>query len=100
MGAVAIVSNDDARGVDIGVRLTKRGDDAIAAAFGRSEIDEEHLVLFVMNHLGQFRAQADEVGASELAFEDGILEMIAKSAKNLEDLPEALIVADIVGDQI
>ena len=54
----------------------------------------------MMDHLRQLSAQPNQVCARELAFEDGILKMVAETTQNLKDFPEALVVADIVADEI
>jgi hypothetical protein len=93
-------SNDKARRIDIRIRQAERGDDAIAASFGRAEMDEQNLVFVVIDDAVKFRATPDKVAGSELALEHGVLQMIAEPTHGLEDLPEPLVVADVVTNQI
>jgi hypothetical protein len=93
-------SNNDAGGVNGGVGEAEGGDDAVAAAFGGPEMDEQDLVFGVFDDAGEFNAAADEVAGRELAFEDGVLEMVAKTAHEFEDFAEAAVVGDVVTDEI
>ena len=90
----------DQRGIQVGIWFTHGGDDAVSSILGWTEIHEQHLVLGVMDDGVEFRAKAGQVGGCELAFEDGILDVVAGLAEGLEDLPEAFVVADVVADQI
>ncbi len=53
-----------------------------------------------MDDLRKLGAEPDEIHARELAFEDGILEMIAEAAEDLENFAQAPVVADVVRDKI
>jgi hypothetical protein len=61
-------------------------------------MDEQNLIFVVIDDAGKFRAAPNKVAGSELALEYGVLEMIAVPAHGLEDLAEALVVADVVTD--
>ena len=63
-------------------------------------MDEQNLVFGVLDDAGEFGAAADEVGRGELAFEDGVLEMVAETAHESEDFAEAAVVGDVVTDEI
>lgn len=52
----------------------------------------------MMDDLRELGAEADEIGARELAFEDGELEMVAESAEDLESFVAALVVGDVITD--
>lgn len=93
-------SDDNAGGVDVCVRFAEGGDDAVAAAGGRAEVDEEDLVLIVVNDLGEAATAGGEVLGGELAFEDGELEVISEIAKEFEDVAEAFGVGDVVADEV
>jgi hypothetical protein len=54
----------------------------------------------MVDYLAQGMAAADEVGPRKLAFEDGILEMIAEIAHRLIYGAQALVVRDVVADEI
>lgn len=84
----------------MGIGLTERGDHAIAAAFGGAEVYEKDLIISVVDDAAKQLAAANQVGRGELALEDGKLEVIAEIAHGLEDLAQALVVGDIVADQI
>jgi hypothetical protein len=97
---IPAVLHDKTGRIDIRIRQTERGDDAIAASFGWAEMDEQDLVFVVIDDAGKFRAAPDKVACRELALEHGVLQMIAEPAHGLEDLAEPLVVADIVTDEI
>ena len=63
-------------------------------------MDEQNLIFVMVDDEGEFGAAANEVAAGELAFEDGILEVIAVAAHSFEDLAEAFFIAYVVTDQI
>jgi len=52
----------------------------------------------VVDDAAQFDAEVGEIEGSELALEDGELEVVAVIAHDLEDLAEAFVVGDVVGD--
>jgi hypothetical protein len=91
--------HDDAGREDGRVGYAECGDDAVAPAFSGTEIDEEDLILVMVNDGGQFGAEPDEVGGIQLAFENGVLEVVAVTAHDLEDLSEAFVVAYVVADE-
>jgi hypothetical protein len=45
-------------------------------------VDEENLIFVVVDDEGQFGAAADEVARGELAFEDGVLQVVAVADAN------------------
>ena len=93
-------SHDNARRVECSVRFADGGDNSVAAPVGGAKIHEEHLVLLVVNDGGNQSTAACEVGRSELALEDRVLEVVAEPPHELEDLAKALIVADVVADEV
>jgi hypothetical protein len=90
--------DDDTGGVEFGVGPAESGDDAVTAALGGTEVDEEDLIFVAVDDDGEVGAEAEEVSLSELAFEDGVLEVVAEAAHEFEDLAEAFVVGDVVGD--
>ena len=64
------------------------------------EIHEQHLVLGMVDDRRQFRPAPRQVGRGKLALEDGVLQMVAVPAHGLEDFAQALVVADVVADQV
>lgn len=99
-GSFRGVSGDEAGGIDGRIRAAEGGDDAVAAAFGGAEVDEEDLVEVVVDGFGEFGAEAGEVGGGELAFEDGVLEVVAPGAHDFEDASEAFVVGNVVADEV
>lgn len=91
--------HDDARGADRRVGLAEGGDHALAAAFGRAEVDEEDLIFVVLDDLAERMPALGEIDRGELALEDRVLQMVAEVAHGLEDLAEPLVVADVVADE-
>jgi hypothetical protein len=75
--------SDDARAVERDVGQPQRRDDPIAPSVGRSEIDEQHLVLLVMNDLRERVTTAHQIGRRELTLEDRVLEMVTEPAHGL-----------------
>ena len=63
-------------------------------------MDEEDLVIAMVNDGGQCGAEADEIGFGQLAFKDGVLQVVAPAAHGLKDFAEALIVTDVVADEV
>jgi hypothetical protein len=56
--------------------------------------------LVVVDDAREFDAESGEIHGGELALEDGVLEVIAEAAHDFEDLSEAFIVGDVVGDEV
>jgi hypothetical protein len=96
---LAAAVHDDARTVDRRVRLSQRGDDAVAAAFGGTEIDLQHLVFAMVDRFGQPEPAARQIGLRKLALEHRVLEVIAEATHDLVDLGEPLVLADVVRDE-
>ena len=91
-------SGDDAGGVEFDVGGAECGDDAAAAALGGAEVDEEDLVFGWFDDLGEFVFECDFFCGGEVAFEDGVLEVVAVIFAGFEDATEAFFVADVVAD--
>ena len=56
--------------------------------------------MVVVNGGREFCAEADQVRGGELAFEDGVLEVIAVASHDFEHLAEAFVVGDVVADEV
>src|SRR5262249_10791300 len=82
------------------IGLTKGSDDAVAAALGRSQADEQDLVLIVVDDRDEVAPASRQVRGGQLAFEDGVLQVVAIVAHGLEDFAQALVVADVVADKV
>ena len=82
------------------VRFAERRDDAVAAPLGRPQVHEQHLVLVVVDDRRQLRPAPRQVRGRQLALEDGELQMVAVPAHGLKDFAQALVVADVVADQV
>src|SRR6266404_5996220 len=93
-------SHDDARRVHRRVWLSQCCNHALTATFGRTQIHEQHLIYFVIDNRRQVRAAPRQVAPRQLAFEDRVLQMVTIPAHNLKHLAPALVVADVVADQI
>src|SRR5208337_928014 len=80
--------------------LSQRGDHALAAPLRRSQVNEEHLVVAMVNQLPQRMPAFRKINRRELALEDRVLQVVAKITHGLEDLPQPLVVADVVADEV
>ena len=81
-------------------RLAITLDHAVPAPLGRSQVDEQHLVFPMMDDRRQIRPAARQVGRRQLALEDRELQVVAIPAHGLKHLAQALVVADVVTNQI
>ena len=63
-------------------------------------MDEQNLIFVVVDDAGKLGAAPNQVGRGELALEYGILQMIAVTPHGLENLAQALVVADVVADEV
>ena len=63
-------------------------------------MDEQNLILVVVDDAGKFGAAPNHVARGELAFEYGVLQMIAVPAHRLEDSAQPLVISDVVTNQI
>ena len=91
--------HDNAGRADRRIGLPERGNHAFAAALGRAEVDEQHLVFVVLDDLRERVAATSQVNRGELALEDRVLQMVAEVAHGFVDLAEALVIADVVADE-
>ena len=73
--------DDEARGIDIGIRQAQRGDDAFAASCGRPQVDEEHLVFVMLDQIAEGVAAAGQIDRRELTLEDRTLQVVAEVAQ-------------------
>ncbi len=92
--------NNEAGGIHFCIRLSDRFDHAFAAPGGWAKIDDQDLVVSGVDDLFQLLFQPQQVDRVELAFEDGILQMVAPVSHRLEDLAEPFVVADVVRHQV
>ncbi len=86
--------------VDLGIGQTDGGDDAVAASFGRSQVDEEHLVFLMMDDFTEGLFELDFFTRRQVAFENRILQVIAKIFARLERKAESFAFGDVVADKI
>jgi hypothetical protein len=63
-------------------------------------MDEKNLVFVVVDDAGKFRAAPNQITLGELALEYGVLQMIAVTVHSRENLTKALVVADVVADEV
>lgn len=92
--------DDDAWRIQGRIRLTERGDHAVAMPFGRTEVDEEDLVLTVMDQFTKGVPALGEVDGSELAFKDRKLQVIAVVAHGPKNAPKPLVVAHVIANEV
>jgi hypothetical protein len=75
-------------------------DYTIAASGGWAEVDNQDLVLPGVDDFSELLFQAQQIDGIELAFEDGILQVIAPVSQGLKNFAKPFIVADVVGNQV
>jgi hypothetical protein len=80
--------------------LSKGRNDPLATAFSRSQKHEKHLVFVVVNDLGKIGAELNKVRCGQLALEYGKLKVVAPSAHRLEHAAQALVIGDVVTNQV
>ncbi len=83
-----------------GVGLANGFDQVFAAGGGWAQVDDQDLVFFVVNDLGQFRFAAEQVGLGELALKDAVLQMIAPVSQAAKGVTKTLGITHVVGDQV
>lgn len=93
-------SDNETGGVDGGITFTQRGNNAITTSFRRSQFNEEDLVLAMIDNLAQHVAATRQVRRRELAFEDGVLQVISHIPHGFEGFAETFVIADVITDQI
>lgn len=93
-------SDHDARGIHARIGPSESGDDAVASPLGWSQVHKQNLIFIAMNDAGQFGAQQQEVGLTELAFEHRVLYVVSVTSHYFEDLAQPFVVRDIVTDQV
>jgi hypothetical protein len=71
----------------------------VPAPLGRSEVDEQHLILAVMNQLAQRVPAAGQVGRREPALEHRVLKAVSEPDHRLVDAAQAEVVGDVVAHQ-
>jgi hypothetical protein len=79
-------SDNDARTIQVCVRLPESRDYAVAASLRRSEIHKQHLIFGVIYRSAQCLPASHQIGGGELALENGKLKVISKTAHEFEDL--------------
>ncbi len=83
----------------VAIGLTQCGNHAVPAPLCGSQIDKQHLILLMMDDGAELSPKPHQIGGRELAFENRILQVVAVSAHGLEDLPQSLVVGDVVADE-
>ncbi len=86
--------------IDARLRAGRGGDDAIAAALGGAEIDEEARPFVGVDKLGELGAEARQVSTSELALEDRVLDGVAPVSHDYKGPAEACVVGVVVADDV
>jgi len=86
--------------IEIRIRLSESGDDAIAATLRRTEMDKQNLILVMMNNQVQRSPAPSQIPLRKLALENRILQMIAEATHGLENFAKPAIVRNVVTHQI
>jgi hypothetical protein len=87
-------------GIHFPVGQAERGNHAIAAALGRTQSNEEHLVFIMFDDRGQFRFELNFLRRAQVAFKDRELKVIAKISADLKGPAQSLVIGDIVANQV
>lgn len=93
-------SDDEAGWIDADVSFAEGADGAFAAMGDRPEVDKQDLVFAVVDEFVEVGFHLGDFTVIEVALEDRILQVNAVAFAELEDLAQALGIADIVGDDI
>jgi hypothetical protein len=72
----------------------------VAPTFGWAQVNEQHLVFIMVNDSRERHPASNQIARRELAFEYGVLQMVAIATHGLKDLAKALVVRNVVTDQI
>lgn len=89
-------SHDDGRPFGRYIGLADGSDRRVPASVDRSNIDEEHLVLFVMDDRIERGTKLDQVPCIELAAKDRKLDVLSPTAHQSVDTAQAFRVRDVV----
>jgi hypothetical protein len=73
--------NDQTGTIDGDIGLSEGFDDTFTSACGWTQVDKQDLVMSVIDDLRQFLFTADQIGIIQLAFEHGVLQVIAPVSK-------------------
>ena len=73
-------SDNDARTVQVCIRLSKSSDNAVSAPFRWAEVHEENLIVVMMDDGAQSLTATHQIGGRELALKHGKLKMVSKPA--------------------
>ena len=98
--AGGIFLKDVARRVEFNIRGAEAGDSFFSAIFRRAKVDEEDLVFLGVDDVSQLFLEFNFVGKAQVAFEYGVLEVVAVVATGFVNLAQAFGVADVVGDDV
>lgn len=98
--AGGIFLKDVAGRVEFDVGGADAGDSFFSAIFRRPKVDEEDLVFLGVDYGFQLFLEFNFVGEAQVAFEYGVLEVVAVVATGFVNLAQAFGVADVVGDDV
>lgn len=73
--------NDQTGTIDGDIGLSEGFDDTFTSTCGWTQVDKQDLVMSVIDDLRQFLFTADQIGIIQLAFEHGVLQVIAPVSK-------------------
>jgi hypothetical protein len=63
-------------------------------------MDEKHLIFAMVNQLSQAELAPRQIRLRQLAFENGKLQMVPIPAHGLKDLPQPLLIRNVVTNQV
>ena len=86
--------------VDLGIGQTYGGDNAVTSSFGRTEVDEEHLVFLMVDNFTEGLFEFDFFARRQVTLENGVLQVIAKIFARLECKTEPLAFGNVIADEI
>lgn len=84
--------------VDATIGLAQGSDRAFATLGGWTEVYEDYLIFVLVHHFLKFRFEFCTFHGCEVALKNGVLKVYAVAFAGFEDLAQALVVADVVGD--
>jgi hypothetical protein len=80
-------SNNNARTIQVRIRLSKSSDNAIPASIRGSKVHKKNLIVVMMDDCTQCLPATHQIRRRKLTFKHGKLKMIPKPTHQLEDLP-------------
>jgi hypothetical protein len=86
--------------VEFHVWKAKRMNYSISAALRGSKRDKQHLVFHVVNYFAKLALEIHHLSLIQIAFKNGILQMIAVVATRFEHAPQTSVIRNIVANNV